>query len=184
MYLILGLGSNLGDRLIYIRDAIQQISLFTKVKKISPVYESDAQLMEGCPPGWNKSFLNIAVLCSSDLEPHQILTKIKKAEEQVGRTEKKEKWAPREIDIDILAMDGIIAHEEGLNIPHEHLLNRPFALWPMADILPDWKYPVKGKNYGKTTIELAQIFGASYPECTNRPGNLFNTIRTSLNIND
>src|SRR4051812_12760486 len=115
---VLGLGSNIvsenGDRLATIRKAIRflkypKTSPGIEIEAISPLYESDALLPEGAPDSWNQPYLNLCLLCKTDLDPRELLRALKKIEELLGR-KNRGRWAPREIDIDILAFD-ILTYE-------------------------------------------------------------------------
>src|SRR5471030_2956628 len=102
MELILGIGSNLGDRLTHLRNALKYIKKIPAltVEKVSPVYQSDALLPDNSPPEWNKKFYNAAIRCSTKLTPHELLAHTQAIEKRVGRTLEK-KWGPRIVDIDI-----------------------------------------------------------------------------------
>jgi 2-amino-4-hydroxy-6-hydroxymethyldihydropteridine diphosphokinase/dihydropteroate synthase len=141
---ILGLGSNLGPPLDNFRLAIKLLSKTHSitVKKISSVYQSDALLPTNAPADWNKPYLNLAIACESKLTPDEVLREIKKIEEGIGRTSSAT-WSPRIIDIDILAWEQLIYKQENLQIPHAELCNRPFALWPLLDLLPNWQHPLQ-----------------------------------------
>lgn len=161
--IILGLGSNLGDRLGNLRralDSIKKIPHLT-VQQVSPVYISDALLPENAPTHWDKPHLNAALRCHTTLPPYELLRQIKEVEIIVGRTPEKN-WGPRIIDIDILAWDDLIQYDEKLHIPHENLHERPFALWPLADVAPHWVYPLQGENQGKTAAELVLPWGSRF----------------------
>jgi len=149
---ILGLGSNMGERLGYLNKAAAGLSDILSGMTISPVYESVAVLPESAPGFWNKPFLNAAVSGETSFAPHELLQFIKSLEKKIGRSEHYQKWSPRVIDIDILAMGNLVMDAGHLKIPHPLLLERPFALLPLADIAPDWQYP--GKNI--SARELAQ----------------------------
>lgn len=140
--LILGLGSNVGDSLNNLRLAVQllQKSQAITLLQISPVYSSSALLPPYAPTAWNKPYLNIALRCKTILAPMEVLAVVKQIEEQIGR-EESQRWAPRLIDIDILAWGDLILNEARLQIPHPELERRPFALWPLLDLLPEWKHP-------------------------------------------
>lgn len=71
----------------------------------------------------------------------------------------KGKWGPREIDIDILAMDDNIISSEHIRIPHPELFNRDFALLPFAELAPDWKNPVQGAYYSWRASDIARDKG-------------------------
>src|SRR4051812_42854883 len=105
---VLGLGSNRGDRIQFLRAALhalksQSTSPEIEVHAISPLYESDALLPVGAPESWNRPFLNVNVLCKTSLSPVDLLKNLKIIEGRMGRKDAG-RWAPREIDIDILAM--------------------------------------------------------------------------------
>src|SRR5688572_25727670 len=97
---ILGLGSNVGDRLKHLRLALKLIKDLPscQVKKVSPVYLSDALLPPNAPLSWDLPHLNLAISCETTLSPHDILDRIKSIEKQVGRVPE-ERWGPRIIDI-------------------------------------------------------------------------------------
>ena len=160
---ILGLGSNLGDRLSHLRKALnflREISTLS-IKQISPVYQSDALMPEQAPSEWNIPYFNLAIRCDTSLSPHELLSIVKEIETKVGR-EPNKKWGPRMIDIDLLAWDDLIQQDARLHIPHEGLLERPFALWPLADVAPRWKYPLPGSQQNKTASELIQVWGSRF----------------------
>ncbi len=153
---ILGLGSNIGDRLANLRKAYRLLKLIPNftIEQVSPVYVSDALLPNNADASWNTPYLNLAIRASTSLEPLTLLEKIKFIEKQCGRDSSID-WSPRIIDIDILAWDNVIKYDDKLHIPHEHLLDRPFALLPLKDVAPFWIYPLPGPHQGKTAIELA-----------------------------
>lgn len=154
---ILGLGSNLGDRLHHLKNAfkrIQQIPQLT-VKNVSPIYVSDALLPENAPSNWNLSYFNLALRCETTISPYDLLNHVKKIEKELGRTPSKD-WGPRLIDIDILAWDNLVQYDQKLHLPHEYLGERPFALWPLADIAPNWVHPI----LQKTAAEMVLPWGS------------------------
>jgi 2-amino-4-hydroxy-6-hydroxymethyldihydropteridine diphosphokinase/dihydropteroate synthase len=153
---ILGLGSNQGDRLFYLRAALNLIKKIPDltVERVSPVYISDALLLENSPHSWDTPYLNLGLRCETTLAPLALLEQTKKIETQLGR-QRLHAWAPRPIDIDILAWDDRVLYDEKLHIPHEHLPTRPFALWPLADLAPRWIYPLQNHFFGKTATEIA-----------------------------
>jgi 2-amino-4-hydroxy-6-hydroxymethyldihydropteridine diphosphokinase/dihydropteroate synthase len=146
MLAVFGLGSNCGDRVEFLRKAILKLknsfpSARLQILAISPIYESDALLPPGAPESWNRAFLNLNILCQTDLNPDHLLQTIKNIEKSLGR-QNRARWAPREIDIDILAWDTQVFENERLKIPHPSLMDRPFALLPFADLYPHWVHPL------------------------------------------
>ena len=138
---LLGVGTNVGDRLGHLRQAVRALgsaeSEGVRLVAISPIYESDALLPDGAPPEWNQPYLNLAVLAETSLEPAALLGWVKATEVALGR-HPAARWSPREIDIDLLAMDGQPMRSPTLTLPHRDLLERPFALLPVADLVPGW----------------------------------------------
>ncbi|MHB1946723.1 MAG: dihydropteroate synthase [Gammaproteobacteria bacterium] len=160
---ILGLGSNLGDRLGYLRHALALLKTIPNfsIEQVSPIYISDALLPENAPADWNTPYLNLALRCETTLTPYELLNHTKNIENKVGRKPEKN-WGPRVIDIDLLAWDDLIQYDEKLHIPHENLHERPFALWPLADVAPHWIYPLEGSAQGKTAVEMISIWGSRF----------------------
>jgi len=159
--IILGLGSNIGDRVGYLESAIHYLSeSVLSITAISPIYESPALLKADASEEWDIKYLNMAIMGETHLSPQVALMQIKRIEKKVGR-QVRGLWAPREIDIDILAYDSITINESNLTIPHMHLCERSFALLPLNDIAPNWRYPAEGECEGKTAYEMAQVFAGS-----------------------
>lgn len=154
MHVILALGSNVGDRQVFLQSAITALAPAFSNVRLSPVYESASLLPHDAPADWDKPFLNMVMEGSVSHSPLVLLDLIKKTENTLGRKDRG-RWAPREIDIDIIAYASAVIHLPGLSIPHEHMLERDFVLKPLADLLPDWKYPAL-KAAGKTAKELSQ----------------------------
>ena len=145
---VLGLGSNLGDRLNYLQQAIkklEELKILTKISS-SSIEETKAVLKPNSPAEWNLNFLNMAVKGFTNLSPKELIHSIQKIEHLLGRNSTQE-WSPREIDIDILSYGDKIIELENLTIPHSELLNRQWALKPFVELNPEWKYPVEGPFY-------------------------------------
>jgi len=162
--IILGLGSNVGDRLDHLRKTyrlLKQLSGLV-IEQVSPIYVSDALMPENAAPDWDKPYLNLALRCKTHTKPLELLNQIKNIEWSIGRKPTARHWGPRVIDIDILAWDDRIIQHENLNVPHASLEERPFALWPLADVCPLWTFPLPGINHGKTAAEMVEIWGSRF----------------------
>lgn len=110
----------------------------TQVVWSSSVYETD--------PVGNANqarFLNAVVEIETTLRPDELILYVKQVEQETGRTSR-ERWAPREIDIDILLYDGLVYAGETLQVPHPELEHRRFVLVPFTEIAPDVVHPVSG----------------------------------------
>lgn len=155
--IVLGLGSNVGDRIGLLRAAVQLLAPLLESMRCSSLYESPALLPEGAPPEWDVAYYNMAVCGFSSLAPRAWLAEAKHIERELGRKARGH-WGPREIDVDILAYGETVISQADLAIPHAGLLQRDFALLPFAELLPDWRYPVAGECFGRTAGELSSRF--------------------------
>lgn len=137
----LSLGSNVGDRAANLLKAIELLSKNVgKIAKKSHVYETQPW---GNPE--QDLFLNQVVMLNSAQEPREILEKISRIERELGR-ERKEKWGPRTIDIDILLYGKRVVRDKGLEIPHPELHRRAFVLVPLMEIAPELEHPILKKQ--------------------------------------
>ena len=125
----LALGSNLGDRAGYLQAARAALpGAGVTLVRASRVAETEPVGVEDQP-----RFLNQVLEVETSLEPRPLLDAVKDIERQLGRTAR-QRWGPREIDIDILRYDGRSVDEPGLHIPHPELQNRPFLLELLDDL--------------------------------------------------
>ena len=124
----LGLGSNLGDRLAYLREAVASLP---DVVAVSPVYETSPV---GGPEGQGP-YLNCVVELSTDLGPRALLDVAHRLEAAAGR-ERGERWGPRTLDVDVLLVDDLTVDEPDLVVPHPRMWERRFVLAPLADLAP------------------------------------------------
>lgn len=131
---ILGLGSNLGDREANLKVACGEFD----VVKCSKIYETEPYGVTAQP-----KFLNMVCVVLTDLDPRGLLEFCKDAEGRIGRVER-ERWGPREIDIDILFYDDKVLDEPDLKIPHVGIAKRRFVLEPLAEIVPGFVHPENG----------------------------------------
>jgi 2-amino-4-hydroxy-6-hydroxymethyldihydropteridine diphosphokinase len=149
---ILGLGSNLGDRLGYLSLALARLSSFITDIKLSSILESAAMMPKNAPPDSAYPFLNMALCGNTTLTPMELFAQIKVIEKDLGRT-MRFVWGPREIDIDILAMDDLVLQTELLLIPHKGMLLRDFVMLPVAQIAPHWVHPMTGKTAQQIVVD-------------------------------
>ena len=133
----LSLGSNIGNRLKYLNDAMKLIEeRIGKIEKRSSVYETEP---------WGKTdqsmFLNMAINVHTMLLPELLINSILEIERILGRI-RIEKWRERKIDIDILFYNDEIINQPDLVIPHPYLQERQFVLVPLNEIAQDIYHPV------------------------------------------
>ena len=134
----IGFGSNIGDRLARIQDAIHALSKTEgiTVQKISSVYKTDPVGFEA-----QAQFLNGVAAIQTSLPPLSLLHTLKDIEIAIGRKHRI-RWGPREIDLDILIYGDLCLQTEKLVIPHPEMHRRRFVLAPLAEIAPDLVHPV------------------------------------------
>ena len=123
----LSLGSNIGDRRSWLREAVSSLD---GVQAVSPVYETDPV---GGPPGQQR-YLNIVVELDTALTPRQLLGVCHRLESAANRV-RDERWGPRTLDVDILWHDAGPIDEPDLQIPHPRMFERRFVMAPLADLL-------------------------------------------------
>lgn len=134
MIYYIGIGSNEGDRLQNLTLALTHLKQNLQVLDISPLMESPPLLPEGFPESWYAPFLNAALKVEWNNSPTELLKKIKTIEHICGR-QPKERWAPRVIDLDILASENDEAfHSPELTLPHTQVTQRDFALAPLVHL--------------------------------------------------
>jgi 2-amino-4-hydroxy-6-hydroxymethyldihydropteridine diphosphokinase len=136
---LLGLGSNLGDRdanLIAVLDRLEEenalsVVAMSSIRTTAPV---------GGPP--QGDYRNAAALADTHLPPRKLLAAMQRAEERVGRRRDGERWGPREADVDLLLYGDEVVEEPDLVVPHPRMAERRFVLEPAAEIAPDMVHPV------------------------------------------
>lgn len=136
---IIGFGSNLGDREAVIRSAAARLG----VTRLSPLYETAPMYVEDQP-----AFLNAVGLLQTEEGPISLLKRLKATELEVGRLPR-ERYGPREIDLDLLAfgvlqLRSTFSGRSRLHVPHPRLVERRFVLQPLFDLIPDFVLPGLG----------------------------------------
>ncbi len=133
----LAFGSNVGDKEEFIRKSLDLLEESRKIKilKISSLYTTK-------PFGYvnQADFINCVCKARTELNPEDLFGIIKRTEEVVGR-KKRERWGPREIDIDLLFYESIKVKTDLLEIPHPGVLSRDFVALPMLEIEKDFICP-------------------------------------------
>jgi 2-amino-4-hydroxy-6-hydroxymethyldihydropteridine diphosphokinase len=129
----LGLGSNVGDRLTTLQQAVDLLAAEPGivVRRTSRVWETDPV---GGPA--QADFLNVVAQIDTALEPLDLLGAVNRVEAALGRT-RDIRWGPRTIDIDILLIDALTIEDERLTVPHPRMHQRAFVVMPLLELIPD-----------------------------------------------
>lgn len=142
-----GLGSNLGDRLVNLASAVRSFTRHpdlaghVELVRASLAYETDPV----GPPGQGP-YLNAAATIRTDLPPERLLAAFLDLERSAGRDRAGEpRNGPRTLDLDLLLDGTTVLDRPGLTLPHPRLRERGFVLIPLAEIAPDAVEPVSGE---------------------------------------
>ncbi len=131
---VLCLGTNIGDRMKNLRNAIDALSLLygTAVTETSEIYETEPFET----PDEQQNFYNCCVMLQTELSPEMLMGACLGIEASMGRL-RPYKYSPRIIDIDMILYEGEERSDKNLTLPHPRFLERAFVLLPMFDIFPD-----------------------------------------------
>ncbi len=162
--ILLSLGTNMGHKLENLETCVMAIhNDIATVVEVSKVYETPAWGFE------SDVFYNCAIAIHTHKSAQKILSEVQKLEKKLGRIKTNtEQYESRSIDIDIISFNDEIIETDNLKIPHIHLQNRKFVLFPINDIAPKWKHP----KLNKTISEL--LISCEDTSIINEIGNLQN----------
>ena len=140
MNIIILLGSNLGDRLANLQQAITSIASFSTILQQSNIYQTAA---------WGNTdqadFLNQAIEIQTQQTAENLMHALLAIESQMGRV-RLQKWEPRIIDLDIIFYESEIHTTDFIQIPHPEMQNRAFVLKPLLDLIPNFEHPILKQN--------------------------------------
>jgi 2-amino-4-hydroxy-6-hydroxymethyldihydropteridine diphosphokinase len=132
----IGLGTNLGDRELNLRRALERLEELGSVRA-SSFRETDPVGVTDQP-----KFLNAAAELATDLPPRELLERLLEIERGLGRNRATERrWGPRVIDLDLLLFGEETIDEPGLTVPHPRLADRHFVLEPLCELNEDLTLP-------------------------------------------
>lgn len=148
----IGLGSNLGDPVQQLHQALAAMTMLpdTKVTVVSSFYQNPA--VGPVQP----DYINAVAEIVTELEPLALLDGLQAIERRAGRRrEKEQRWGPRPLDLDILLYDNKVIDHERLVVPHVEMTRRPFVIFPLLEIAPAAVMPT-----GQPIAELAKNLSA------------------------
>lgn len=145
---LLSIGSNLGDRLANLADAVARLE---SEPNITVTAKSALYRTVPVGPVAQDDFINGAVRITTNLAPEDVMKICLSIEASMGRDRTRAvRWGPRLIDIDIILFDDLVTNSETLILPHPRFRERAFVLIPLVDIAPDWRFE------GQSLAALAQ----------------------------
>ncbi len=141
---VLGMGSNAGDREAYLTRAVELLCHEALVSPVavSSIYETPPLDVQG----YQGDFLNQVVVISTSLSPTRLLALCQEIEAILGRPRDHTAGASRTIDIDLISYGSLIYNNGDLVLPHPGYARRRFVLVPLAEVLPDFKDPLTGHS--------------------------------------
>ncbi len=145
----LGLGSNVGDRLGHLKLAVRELGRLLVRPSCSSVYESAPMYVAEQP-----DFLNACCVGETVLGPRELLSALQRIERESGRRTGGPRYGERELDLDLLLYGDRVIAGPGLHIPHPRMSERPFVLWPLAEVAGDWVHPETGLGIGEMAARL------------------------------
>jgi 2-amino-4-hydroxy-6-hydroxymethyldihydropteridine diphosphokinase len=149
----LGLGGNLGDPPATFRKALELLTAFSKVLKVSKLYRSKPYGFSDQP-----DFYNAAAQISTKLHPLDLLACLQEAEQKLGKKVIREN-GPRVIDLDLLLYGDETLNLPDLKLPHPGILQRDFVLRPLHDLNPTLSHPSwQGKKLKTALADLGQSY--------------------------
>ncbi len=146
----IGLGSNIGDKERYLKEAISKISTEKNIK-----IRKQSSFIITEPWGYldQEDFLNAAIQIETALEPEELMDLLLKIECELNR-ERTIKWGPRTIDLDILMYDDVVSSNEKIILPHPRMHEREFVLKSLNEIAPYAMHPLLNKRVFTLLEEL------------------------------
>ncbi len=156
----LGVGSNLGDSFFLIREAIDLLN-----QKVQGRLLAISSLFKTLPVGGPKDqpdYINGCAALVTDLNPLQLLEKMREVEQQLGRT-RGEANGPRTIDLDLLLFDNQLISGGDLQVPHPRMHLRSFVLRPLQEIAPYVFHPIFNQTITELLYELEGIIPVHQP---------------------
>ena len=158
---VVALGANLGERRATLERAVLLMADLGDVAARSAWLETPALIHPDDPAESYPEFLNGVALLRTGLPPEEILAGLHRIEARLGRdrTTETARWRPRLIDLDLIAVEGLVLDREDLRLPHPEMHKREFVLAPFCEVWPDWRHPVLDRS----AAELLRELGAAQP---------------------
>lgn len=162
---LVALGSNIGDGVAQLECATQRLDEHPSITVVRRSKWFHTKPVGGPPD--QDDFVNAAIRVQTSLSPEQLFLILREVETNLGR-QRRERWAARSVDLDLLLFDDLVLKTPQLEIPHPRLTFRRFVLEPAAEVASDMLHPVVGWTIGQLLDHLNQA--PDYVALTGLPG--------------
>jgi 2-amino-4-hydroxy-6-hydroxymethyldihydropteridine diphosphokinase len=147
----IALGSNLGDRLSNLENALARLDEQREIQVIEVSQWHCTKAVTADPKAIQPDYLNGCAILATSLSPEQLLQVLLEIETELGRV-RRDRWDARTLDLDLLLYEQKIINLVELVIPHPRMMDRAFVLIPLAEIAADWIHPITQSSI----LQLAQ----------------------------
>jgi 2-amino-4-hydroxy-6-hydroxymethyldihydropteridine diphosphokinase len=149
----IGIGSNLGDRLGYVKRALGMMDALrrTSVLRVSSVYDTEPVGVTDQP-----RFLNAVAELETELVPEELLKELLTIEDKCGRF-RRDVWGPRSVDLDLLLYDDLRIATDELTVPHPWACDRAFVLVPLAELEPEMSFPDDSETISQKVSRFGEL---------------------------
>jgi 2-amino-4-hydroxy-6-hydroxymethyldihydropteridine diphosphokinase len=162
---LIALGANLGDRRSNLQRALALLDRPPELRVIARSRWFSTAPIGG--PAGQAEFVNAAARIETTLSPLQLLAVLREVEAELGR-QRRQRWAARRVDLDLLLFDDLVLKTPELELPHPRMAFRRFVLEPAADVAADLMHPVIGWTVGQLLDHLNTA--PNYVALTGVPG--------------
>lgn len=135
----IGLGANLGAPAVQVCAAVAALAGCGEVVARSPLYRS----VPMGPP--QPDYCNAVCILDTELPPQELMLSLLAIERAAGRVRDGSRWGARQLDLDLLHVEGVALNSEALRLPHPGIAQRNFVLVPLADVAPQLEVPGLGR---------------------------------------
>lgn len=151
----ISLGSNI-DREWHVRAAVRELQAVFGALELSRVFESEAVGFQG------DAFLNMVIAADTELQVADVIAVFKQIEDNYGRVRDGVKYCGRNLDLDLLLYEDLVC-QQPVELPRAEILQNAFVLWPLAELAPEGRHPVKGQTFAELWQQYPQTQQRLWP---------------------